>query len=167
MNPSITDDDMGDAQTPAKLFHLVRRVDGNHVAGHERLREDVTNLEAIVKLLRVDVAAHEDQFNNLPKRTTDVTQLRWSTSMVAALIVFCCATVVGNYATGSGTREQVSIVNTKIDAQVELKRAETRLEEERAARFADAMKRVEARTELLDMKFNAMNEKVTALSQRR
>jgi hypothetical protein len=58
-------------------------------------------------------------------------------------------------------------VNTKIDAQVELKRAETRLEEERAARFADAMKRVEARTELLDMKFNAMNEKVTALSQRR
>jgi len=163
-----------DAEVPRTVLHLVRDLDGKHVEGHNRLRKDVDDRETRLGRLEGQVAEFEDRFKHIAKRTTDITAIRMSPQVVAAIVLFAVTIVTANYAANTGLRDQQSVntlklttIESAIAAQAELKKVETKLEEERAQRMSDAIKRVEARSELTDLKVNSLNEKVSTLTQRK
>lgn len=115
---------------------------------------------------------HATQLRTISKRTTDFSAIRFTPQMVGAIILFYASLVGGFYAANAGTRDEqaatrseVITIKAMIAAQVELHKADSKLQDERAQTMADAIKDIKARGEMTDLKVNNLRE--TVLTTRR
>lgn len=155
-----------------RLFTMLKDTDDKHVAGHNRLRDDLSEAEA--RLLQFDkkISSHDTQLQNAMRRTTDISALRFTPAMVASIVFICASIVGGSYASTSGLRDsqaderrEMVEIKAMLAAQTELSKANARLQDERAATMSEAIKEIKARGEMTDLKVNNLRE--TVLTTRR
>ncbi len=166
-------DGVVDQDVSRPLLHLVSDLDGKHVEGHNRLRLEADAREKRLADLERMMTEQGEQLKNAAKRTTDVGQLRFTPGMWAATVALCASFIGGAYASTSGLRDSQAATRTEIveikgmlAAQTELTKANTRLQDERAATMSDAIKEIKARGEMTDLKVNNLRETVLT-NQRR
>ncbi len=152
---------------PKPLLHLVADLDGKHVDGHNRLRVEVEEKDVRIGTLERQAAELAEQMKSAAKRTTDIQQLRFTPAMVVAIVALCGSIIGGTYAstwglrdTQSATHTEIIEIKTMIVSQDELRKAETKLQDERAAAMSDAIKEIKARGEMTDLKVNNLRETV-------
>jgi len=150
---------------PKSVLHLVRDIDAKHVEGHNRLRVETDAREKRISDIERTLAQHEEAWKNAAKRTTDIQSLRFTPAMVGAIVALCGSILGGTYASTAGMRDEITQIRTMIASQDELRKSETKLQDERAQAMADAIKEIKARGEMTDLKVNNLRE--TVLTNRR
>lgn len=158
-------DGMLDDDVPKPVLHIVKDLDGKHVDAHNRLRMELEPLEDRMLDVERQCATHTEQLVNVAKRTTDVQSLRFTPAMVAAILAMCGSIIGGSYASTWGLRDAQSAthaeileIKTMIFSQDELRKVETKLQDERARVMAEAIREIKARGEMTDNKVNNMRE---------
>lgn len=171
MKPSF-DDYEALPDVPSPVFHVIRSQDGKFVDGHNRLRLDLDHVAESLARAQREVEDHKTQLASAMKRTTDISSLRFTPQMVAAIVILCASIVAGQYASTAGlrsdqalTKDELTAIRTMISAQVELRKVESKLEDERSTNMAEAIKEIKARGEMTDLKVNNLRE--TFLTNRR
>lgn len=87
--------------------------------------------------------------------------------MVASVVAICCSIVLGQIASTWTLRGDVGDIKTKIAAQDELKKLETKIEDERNARTIKDVGDIKAQQTMLDLKINNLRETVLTNQQRK
>jgi len=171
MKPSYEGHDEWPSIPPA-TFHAIRDIDGKHCDGHNRLRVDFDQMAERMTLMQRSIDEHDTALMNVAKRTTDVSQLRFTPQVVVAIVAVCVSIVGGQYLSTIGIRDEqartnaaVSTVNLKMDALKQHNEDATRLLDERSASMTEAIKEIKARAEMTDIKVNNLRE--TVLTNRR
>jgi len=149
-----------DSDVPRPLLHLVKDLDGKHVDGHNRLRSEVEERERRLIEVERQCTAHNEQLQNIGRRTTDVSALRFTPSMVGAFVLVCASIVGGFYGSTWGIRDDVRDIKTTIIDQAELRKAETKLQDERANAIHEQLTASDKRFELLRLEVQQLREQV-------
>jgi hypothetical protein len=160
-------DAVAEPDVPKPVIHLVADLDSKHVDGHNRLRMEAEAKEKrLVDLERLGGELSE-QLKSAAKRTTDVSALRFTPAMVFAIVAICASIVASSYASTWGLRDDLSVqakdlisIKTSIAAQDELRRNESKLQDERYSSMVDAIKEIKSRGEMTDLKVNNLRETV-------
>ncbi len=162
-----TFDHLEEADVPRPVLSLIKSTDGKFVDGHNRLRVQSDELDTRLAVVEKQIAGHEDQFRHLAKRTTDVSSIRFSPSTVVALVLIIASIIGGFYGATSGIRDSqektntdIGTIKTTLTAQDELRKSEAKLQDERAQTMSEAIKKIEQRYEMFDLKLNSLRETV-------
>lgn len=145
-------------QGPALQF--VRDVDDKHDASHERLRDDHRGLENRVIVLEASHAEMVQQFSQVERRTGDVSQLKLSPAMVATIVAASISIAGGVWATNYSLRSDVRDILTRMEAQADSAKADTKLQDERAANITRAISELKATATMQDLKISNLRELV-------
>lgn len=148
--------------------HPLRLVDleTSQKQGHERLRTDLTELEAEHKALTVRVTAIEQQLPTLERRATlleqpvDVSKLRITPREVFGISVVCLTIASGMWVATSGLRSDVRDIITRMQAQADASKNRNDLSDERMANMQRAINEIKAQQTLQDIKINNLRELV-------
>ncbi len=162
-------DAIDEADVSKPVLHLVRDLDNKHVEGHNRLRVDYDQYDARLLAVERSCASHETTLTNLPKRTTDISSLRFTPQTVVAAVLICGSIIGGSYAsTWSSTstlRNDVAEIKAAVKAQDDLKKLETKIQDERDTRIIKDIGEIRAQQKLQDLQFSNLRE--TVLTQRK
>lgn len=130
---------------PPTMASVLKLIHDNHDAaesGHKRLRVDYRTLESRVLFLE---AAHKEmvqQFSTVERRASDVSQLKLSPGMVAAIVGACLSIAGASYAANAGIRSDVRDILTRMSTQ------------------ADSIRELRGLQQMQDVKINNLRELV-------
>ena len=158
MQPTIDERDEETADVPKPVLNLLRRVDDHHVDGHNTLRDDLEELQRVIEKVQRTLAAQGTELTKVSNRPVEVSALRFTPSMVGALILICASIIGGQQLATSGLADQqaataaaVEIMNVKHDAAV-------KLQDERMTTFQRELTRLGGQSTMIDTKINNLRE---------
>lgn len=130
--------------------------------GHHRLRVDMRALDHRIEVLETkdrDNAVHFTKIDNTPVMAT---KIQFTTPVVIAIVSICISGAGGMW----GIYAKLSNIETRQETQVELERASTKLNDERALNTAKTIDTIDKKLELQRLKLESLNETVLKLQPR-
>ncbi len=150
----------------SRVIYMLRDLDEKHVSGHNRLRVEADEYEKKLEAFAAALANHEEQLKSASKRTTDVSSLRFTPATVATIVFICASIVGGSYASTWGLRDDVNKLQAMIAQQDDLKKLETKIIDERAARMEKDVGEIKAQQTMQDLRIINLRETVLTNQKR-
>jgi polyhydroxyalkanoate synthesis regulator phasin len=148
--------------TPEELAKLVNEYRTESDDGHERLRKDFRiyhdQTETTLILLRDGVNTLRGRVELLERTPPDVAKLRFSTGVVASLVLLTASVVGAGYGFGSLVSGKIDVLSKRIDDQAA---SAAKLTEERSAAAQRSIDALTRQMELLKYEQQRLREDVT------